>query len=69
MNILCLLGHNWRYNFKHHPNKRICKRCNKKQRMKFDCLKPIWKNTVSEQDDKLFNVGRTNDELINKWIR
>lgn len=58
-----LLGHKWRYNFKWMPNKAICERCRIKAKTG-DLLIDKWMPV-----ETFDNETRTDDELIEKWIR
>lgn len=56
---LCFLfGHSFKYNFPSIPNKRICKRCYKKEK---------WINYPYVWDDTFIDC-RTNKELVDKWF-
>lgn len=57
--IICkVFGHSFKYNFPSIPNKRICKRCYKKEKW---TNKPyVW--------DGYFTDKRTDKELINQWF-
>jgi hypothetical protein len=58
-NILCwLLGHDFKYNFPSMPNKRICKRCYKKE--KWIKTPYVWNST--------FEDTRSNKELASDWF-
>ena len=57
--IICnILGHAFKYNFQSMPNKRICKRCYKKEM--WDKKPFVW--------DKTFIDARTDNELIGNWF-
>ena len=61
MRLICkIFGHDWRYNFKWMPNKRICVRCKKKQT--FNLVELYW-------TEESFIDVRTNEELIDKWLK
>ena len=50
--------HNWLYNFPSIPNKRICDKCEKREKLNLRTLE--WNGTFEDE--------RTNKELINKWF-
>lgn len=57
--LLChLLGHYFLYNFPNMPNKRICKRCYKKEKWNNDFNK--WGGTFSDK--------RSDKELVSIWF-
>lgn len=58
--ICYLFGHKWKFNFMSIPDKSICARC--KTKAVFDPHKLEW-NPVNG-----FECGRTDDELIRKWV-
>jgi hypothetical protein len=56
--ILCkIFGHVFLYNFSRMPNKRICKRCHKKE---------MW-TKIAFVWDATFKEERSDEELIKKW--
>ncbi len=57
--ICNLLGHKWRYNFPTMPNKKICKRCK---------MRGEWLLTMECWSEGFQDV-RSNQELIEKWVR
>lgn len=59
----CTFGHDWRYNFPNMSNKAICRRC--KQKAEFDIHKLEWNNVKEFKH----HDGRTDDELIEKWVK
>jgi hypothetical protein len=57
--IICyILGHKWKYNFPSIPNKRVCKRCKKREGL----------NGYNLEWSETFIDNRTDDELIKKWV-
>jgi hypothetical protein len=57
--VICrFLNHDFRYNFQSMPNKRICKRCHKKE---------MWTNKPYVWD-KTFVDSRSDKELVSKWV-
>jgi hypothetical protein len=51
-------NHKWKYNFPSLPNRRICKRCRKKEKLNLRTLE--WTDT--------FVDTRSDEVLIKKWI-
>ncbi len=66
--LICwIFGHNFKYNFKSIPNKRICAVCRKKQEFRGfkESLKHIrldW-----EEVNEFAGEKRKDDDLIRKW--
>ena len=61
--IICkIFGCSWRYNFKSIPNKRICHRCNRKERLNLRTLK--WMNAFYFND-----ILGTDDEIKKRWFK
>ena len=57
--VICrLFGHDFKYNFPSMPNKRICKRCYKKEKWINEPY--VW--------DSTFVDNRSNKEIVSKWF-
>ena len=68
--LVCrLFGHRWRYNFPSQPNKAICKRCHRRERMIFNEQLCGSLNLLGEEWVEGFDDKRTDKELINKWFK
>lgn len=61
-NVSCILNHDWRYDRKKAPSKRICSKCGEKN--KFNEVNNTWYDVSS-----FSNITETDEVLKNKWVR
>ena len=59
-----VFGHKFRYNFPSAPNKAICERCHRKWIWTLKLGPDSWVEVDSFQ-----NETRSDEELIDKWVR